>query len=352
MTISGAGGGSDMIAAGRSGVISAGSWLVDHNLAIDHWPEEETLAEVRDHRPEGGGPGFNMSVDLARLGLPAPIYAMGVVGEDADGHFLARTVEAEGIDTRRLIFRAGAETSSTYVMSSTETGRRTFFHSQAVHGLMTPDDFVFEDLPARYFHVGLPGLHRTLDLPWAGEPSGWVAVLKAAGRAGLKRNLELAAVEETRLKAIVGPCLAHLDLLVVNDREIGALAGIRTVVDGRTDVAACWRALDAVLTLGAMEMAVAHFPRGALAVTRDGRHAAKGSVAIPPHAIVGTNGAGDAFAAGILYSLHEGHSLDRALALAHASAAASVRSITTVGSVERAASCLALADSWGWREDP
>ena len=36
-----------------------------------------------------------------------------------------------------------------------------------------------------------------------------------------------------------------------------------------------------------------------------GRALALGSVAVPQSAIVGANGAGDAFAAGMLYGLHE-----------------------------------------------
>ena len=43
---------------------------------------------------------------------------------------------------------------------------------------------------------------------------------------------------------------AHLDLLIVNDHEIGGIAGIETVKDGQTDVDACKAAAAAVLALG------------------------------------------------------------------------------------------------------
>ncbi|TBW34489.1 carbohydrate kinase family protein [Siculibacillus lacustris] len=333
----------------RAGVVAAGSWIVDRNKAIDHWPAEETVAEIVEERHEGGGNGFNVGIDLARLGLPAPIWAMGVVGDDAEGRFLRTTAQSRGIDTSRLAVSDAAPTSATDAMSSVATGRRTFFHAQGVHALMSPADFDFDGLPARYLHLGLPGLHRRLDGPCDGEVNGWVAILKKAGRAGLVRNIEVASITPERLAAVVGPCLPHLDLLVVNDREIGAFAGIETVVDGVTDVAACRRALAIVLERGAMDLAVAHFPTGALALARDGSAAERPSVAVPASAVVGTNGAGDAFAAGVLYALHEGRPLDGALALGHAAAAASVRAITTTGSVETAEACLALAERWGWR---
>jgi len=74
------------------------------------------------------------------------------------------------------------------------------------------------------------------------------------------------------------------------------------------------------------------------------------SVAIPPAEVAGANGAGDAFAAGFLYARHQGWSPERALALAHAVAAASLRAISTTDAVEPWSRCLALADGWGWRE--
>ena len=68
--------------------------------------------------------------------------------------------------------------------------------------------------------------------------------------------------------------------------------------------------------------------------------------------VLDSTGAGDAFAAGFLYGHHEGMPVEASLKLAHASAAASLRSVGTTGSVETAAGCLALAERWGWRSMP
>jgi sugar/nucleoside kinase (ribokinase family) len=95
-----------------------------------------------------------------------------------------------------------------------------------------------------------------------------------------------------------------------------------------------------------------HFPSGAIAVTRDGTVTRRPSVRVPQSAIVGANGAGDAFAAGRLYGLHEDWSLERCLALAHASAATSLRGASTTGTVERWQACLQLAEGWGWNDWP
>jgi sugar/nucleoside kinase (ribokinase family) len=70
---------------------------------------------------------------------------------------------------------------------------------------------------------------------------------------------------------------------------------------------------------------------------------------VPPDAVASANGAGDAFAAGYLYGHHQGWSVERSVALAHAAAAASLRAISTTGAVESWRACLDLAQRWGWR---
>jgi sugar/nucleoside kinase (ribokinase family) len=75
-------------------------------------------------------------------------------------------------------------------------------------------------------------------------------------------------------------------------------------------------------------------------------------VKVPQSSIVSANGAGDAFAAGMLYGLHEGWNVGRCLMLAHASAAASLRGASTTDTVESWQTCLQLAEGWGWNAWP
>jgi sugar/nucleoside kinase (ribokinase family) len=73
---------------------------------------------------------------------------------------------------------------------------------------------------------------------------------------------------------------------------------------------------------------------------------------MPGEAIAGVNGAGDAFAAGLLYGLHEGWPVEAGLRLGHACAAASMRAVSTTARVAPVAECLALAEKWGLRPAP
>jgi sugar/nucleoside kinase (ribokinase family) len=85
-------------------------------------------------------------------------------------------------------------------------------------------------------------------------------------------------------------------------------------------------------------------------LARDGSLIQQPSLRVPQEEIVGANGAGDAFAAGFLYGFHEGWTPADCLALAHATAGASLRGISTTGTVEPWRTCLALAKQWGPRE--
>src|SRR5271169_5686374 len=325
----------------RRGVLSAGTFCVDFNKSIARWPQEDTSNEVLAIDRQGGGSGFNMALDLKRLDPEIPVQAMGVVGDDDLGRFLFHECDAHGVDRAALYAVPGGATMSVDAFSVASNGRRTHFYHQCVAAELTPERFDFSSTRARILHLGLLGAHKTMDGPWRGEANGWVAVLRKARASGLAANLELMTTRAERLAELGRPCLPHLDCLIVNDYEIGALAGRETRrADGTTDVAHVARAIDETLALGAMRWAAAHFPEGAVVGGRDGSRVALGSVAIPPSAVVGANGAGDAFAAGMLYGLHEQWPILECLELGHASAAASMRAMSTTAGVATVAECL------------
>jgi sugar/nucleoside kinase (ribokinase family) len=336
----------------RRGVVTAGTWCVDLNKTIARWPAEDTMNHYLEVDRQGGGSGCNMAIDLKRLDPSFPVETMGVVGDDDDGRFLRAECERFGIDHRRLELRAGRVTPFTDCFNSLESGRRTHLFFPGVAVDLTPDDFDFEGVSARYLHLGLPGAHARMDGPWGQDTTGWANVLKRARAAGLKTNLEMVSTAREKVEAFGRSAAPHLDLLIVNDYEIGCVAGIETRADGRASAPLVCEALRRVLSFGPIELAVAHFPEGAIAATRDGAIMALGSVAMPESAVAGVNGAGDAFAAGVLYGAHEGHSVEARLRLGHACAAASMREAPTTTGVASVAECLALADRFGLRPAP
>lgn len=333
----------------RRGFITGGTWCVDHNRIVSHWPQEDGHAEYLEEVRDGGGSGCNFAVDIKRLDPAVPVETIAMTGDDDEGRFLRALADRWGIGRVQMHLTAEAGTQSADAFVSKATRRRTHIFKPGASNWLNPDHFDFSATRARYLHLGLPGVHRLLDGPWRGEVNGWVSVLKKARAAGLKTNLELASVGAKLIAALVRPCLAHLDMIIVNDAEIGALAGIETVTNGHTDLSACTRAAQAVRDLGAMALVVVHFPAAAIAVAESGAVIVTPSVRIPNSLIAGANGAGDAFAAGMLYGLHEGWEIEPALRLAHATAACSLRSLSTTGAIEPWQTALDLAQGWGWR---
>jgi sugar/nucleoside kinase (ribokinase family) len=335
----------------RRGIVCGGAFCVDRNKIIDFFPAEEALATILSEEDEGGASGTNSSVDLRKLGAPFPIEAIGVVGDDKDGRFLQNLLARMGIDARQLRVIPDVATAYTDCLTSQASGKRTFFYAPGTHAVVSPDHFDFAATGGKITHLGILGTMKTLDNPWQGETSGWVAVLKKARAAGLKTSIEMCPLPPAVNAAVGRPCVPFVDYIIVNDAEAGALAGIETVVDGHADIARCRDAATAIVGAGP-ELAVVHFPAGSVAAARDGTRMSQPSVRVPRDEIRGNNGAGDAFASGMLLGIHEGWPLDKSLALANASAAASLRAISTNGAVVHWQECLALAERWGWREMP
>lgn len=333
----------------RRGFLTAGSWVADRNITVDHWPGEDMLATVRSVELAGGGPGCNFAVAMRRLDPQMPVETQGLIGAGEMGDFLLGVADAHGIDRRGLQRTDKAQTQVTDAYLSARSGRRTHILFPGCGPLLTPDHFDFSTTKARFLHLGLPGIHAQMDAPWHDAENGWVAVLRAARAAGLQTNMELVSAPDAVIRRLVLPCLPLLDRLVVNDTEIGALAGRPTVQDGRTDVAAVTQAARDVLALGAMALVVVHFTMGAVMVLKDGTALHVPSVDVPVEARRGANGAGDAFAAGFFCAHHAGAAPEDCLRLGHASAAASLRQADTYSGIETAEACLALAAQWGWR---
>jgi sugar/nucleoside kinase (ribokinase family) len=334
----------------RRGILTGGTWCVDRNLLLDRWPSENGRADILSAEMGGGGSACNMAIAIRKLAPDMPVATIGLVGEDADGHYLLAEADRNGVDRSRMMVTRDAATDYTFAFASLPTGQRTHVSWFGTSHLLAPDHFDFSTVTHRILHLGLPGIHRLMDAPWQDEPNGWVATLRKARSLGLSTNLELASIAAERLAAIVRPCLPHLDLLVVNDAEIAGISGIETVFDGKTDPEACSAAAKAALAAGAMQHVAVHFPLGAVVVSRGGNMVTTPSVKAPPSEVKGANGAGDAFAAGFLYGMHEGWTIEDATRLAHATAAASLRQISTTASIEPWTACLALANRWGWRE--
>jgi len=331
------------------GIIAGGNWIIDHVKIIDTWPNREQLANILNQSQGTGGAPYNVLIDLAKSGAPFPLFAAGLVGDDADGHCILEDCRRHKIDTKCLQVTRKAATSYTDVMTEQANGRRTFFHYRGANALWRGEGLNFARIKARIFHLGYLLLLDALDQPDAKFGTQSSRLLAAAQDAGLKTSVDVVSEDSDRFKALVTPALKYVDYLIVNELEAGKITGFKTrASNGAIDTVALRHAAGALLQLGTRELVAIHFPEGAFARTRKGEDYWQPSVKVPQKFIVGTAGAGDAFAAGMLFGLHEKWELPRCLQTAVCLATACLSDATCTGGIKGLSTSLALGKKYGF----
>ena len=332
----------------RRGIICGGCIVVDVNKSIDHYPVEERLAMIESESTDTGGPGLNLAVDLAKLGAPFPVEVVGLVGDDGNGQLVREVCRRSGIGVLGLGTLPGVPTSHTDVMIVKGSGRRTFFHHQGANAKLVPSQFDFSRTEARILHLGAPGLHEAMDQP-TDSGNGFTQVLERARAAGLRTNLEMVTLPPERALALVRPCLPLLDTIVINELEAAALSEVATHRAGVPDFDGVEAAARRLVELGVSQLAVIHFPEGCVAAAPGGRVFRHGLVRVPPADIRSSNGAGDAFAAGVMLGIHEGWPVERCLEAGVCVAAVSLGAYSTSGAIRPIEECLAYGRRHGFR---
>ena len=329
----------------REGILFFGSMTADINHLIDRWPEQDTVARIGASEISPGGPPQNCANALRRLGASFPLTIVSALGDDAYGDTVIHISEDNGLDMSGVKRLAGIVSPHTHVMVVRETGRRTFFYAAGANAHIRERLFEPSAVPnARIFYAGAPGLLPAMDADPVGE---WAGLFSRAKAAGLKTSIEMVTVSKAENARMVLPCIPHLDYLIVNDDEAGAIAGVQLDLDGTFQWELAARTCESLLEMGVGSVVAIHHPQGAVAMHRAGSPIAAGAVRLPQDLIVSSVGAGDAFSAGYHFGLHEEWPADKCLALANAAAASSLRSMSTTGSIETAAGCMELAATCG-----
>jgi sugar/nucleoside kinase (ribokinase family) len=235
-------------------------------------------------------------------------------------------------------------------MTVQSTGRRTFFHQRGANAFLAPEHFSFAGSDAKIFHLGYLLLLDLLDQPDAEFGTAAARVLHAARDAGFKTSIDVVSEDSQRFADIILPALHHTDYCIMNEFEIERTTGIPTKPDGLVSLSAIESASRQLLASGVGEWVIVHFPEGACALGHDGQFHIQGSLHVPQERIIGTVGAGDAFAAGVLFGLHEDLPIETALRYGVATAASCLFGPGTSNGILPIKECLALADELGMRD--
>jgi fructokinase len=261
-------------------------------LLIDFVSTESgvSLIEAPAFEKAAGGAPANVAVGLARLGVRSGF--IGKVGEDDFGHFLAQTLQQNGVDTSALRFADEARTMLAFV-SLRADGERDFmfYRHPSADMLLRPEEIDLDYVgAARLLHYG------SISLISEPSRSATLAAVKGAQERGVMLsydpNLRLnlwPSAEAAREGMLEGWRFAQI--AKVSRDELAFLSGWN---DLEVAAKALWheRLRLLVVTEGA---------HGCWYVTsQDKGH-------VPGHHVqaVDTTGAGDGFVAGFLAGLLE-----------------------------------------------
>ena len=271
-----------------------------HMELVDARRQAQVLAALAGHPVNrcSGGSAANTVVGVAELGGRAAYC--GKVGDDELGRFYREDLDAVGV---RFEGASSTESTGTALVLITPDAQRTMLTCLGASSLLDATDMPDASLErCEYLYV------EGYLLPGESTRRAALAAIEAAKARGVRVALTVSdpfvVAQSAALlwELIEGP----VDLLFCNEIEASALVGTDDMVE-------CARALhrkatNVALTLGAKGSVLMH--EGAL-------HPVEG-VKVEP---VDTTGAGDMYAAGILYGLTHGLSWPQAGRLASHAAA-------------------------------
>lgn len=298
-------------------VFVAGSINMDVVATADRHPRVGETVAGRQVLYFPGGKGANQAVAASRLGAKTTL--IGRLGTDAFGAELRTFLTAQGIDPGSI--KETPETHTGTAIITVAASDNTIVVIPGSNALVSADDvadvpLAKGDVAVSQFEIPLPTI---------------AAFFQRARAAGATTLLNPAPAQR-----MSGELLALVDILVLNETELGFLVGVElSESDEAAKIIAVARKLQArqdqtiCVTLG---------KRGVLAL------AASEEFAVPGHTVkaVDTTGAGDCFVGALASQLADGVPLRAALAFANAAASISVQRMGAGPSMPTAAEVVTL----------
>lgn len=262
-------------------IVVVGSANLDLVVEVDQIPAVGETVMGGDLHRIPGGKGANQAVAAARLGRA--VAMIGRLGADEGGEILRSALDADGVETSRLLTTDGIPNGVALIAVGSD-GDNAIVVSPGANARVTPDDVeaaaeTLEGAAATLLQLEIP-----LD-----------AVIAAAHAARGTVILNPAPAPPEPLPADL---LAHVDVLVPNQTELATLAGHDGPVDAEIAATLAPRlpSRAVVVTLGA---------EGALVIENGTATHVPAPVVTP----VDTTAAGDSFCGALADALVRGESL-------------------------------------------
>jgi sugar/nucleoside kinase (ribokinase family) len=298
----------------------AGNIILDVVKKIDGWPTVGMLVNIREVSQAVGGCVCNTAIDLKRLDEDISVSVYGKIGNDEYGNYLSAAMQREGLDIRGVKRDDRLPTSFTDVMTL-QSGERTFFQARGANAAFTEQDIDVPSLDCELFHLGYLLLLDGLDEQDEVYGTKAAKLLHDVQSRGIKTSIDLVSAQAGKFKKTVTPSLKYCDYVIINEVEGGMLTDIEVRENGAPMTERLREVCSKLLSLGVKESVTIHCPELSCAMDKTGNFSVLPSLQLPKGYIVGSVGAGDAFCAGMLYSIAREMSLLDGMRLASCAAA-------------------------------
>ncbi len=306
----------------RKGIASGGNLIIDHVKLVDSYPKPGNLSNIISIDKGVGGAPLNCLVDLAVMDPSIKLQAIGIIGDDDDGRIIQNTFKKYNIDTSLVYIDKSGSTSFSDVIADKSTGERTFFHNRGVNAKLGLEHFDFSRINADILHIGYILLLDKLDSYNSEYGTEMAKMLALAQKHGLKTSIDVVSENSERFSRIVPPSLKYTNYCIINEVEASMTTGISARREnGVIDAANVKKICTKLFEMGVKDLVVIHAPEGGFCMDTKGIFYSQPSFELPKGYIKGTVGAGDAFCAGMLYSIYKDLELNTALKIANAAAA-------------------------------
>lgn len=268
----------------RGSVLVAGSANVDYVVRVPRIPAPGETVPGGDLSVVPGGKGANQAVAAARAGGAATLF-LGAIGDDHGGAMLRRSLADAGVDGR--LVTADRPTGAALITVS-DDAENAIAVAPGANAALAPGDLIALDRVA--------WLAMQLETPL----DTVIAYARAARAARVSVMLNAAPA-----LPLPSALLSAVDLLVVNEAELAAIAGREGSILER-------------LSRLKVPCAVATLGNRGLCAWNDGTSLVQPAYRVTP---VDTTAAGDTFCGVLAAALAQGEQLAHALRLAAAAAA-------------------------------
>ncbi|WP_234681513.1 ribokinase [Bradyrhizobium monzae] len=298
-------------------VFVAGSINMDVVATADRHPRVGETVAGREVLYFPGGKGANQAVAASRLGAKTTL--IGRLGTDAFGAELRTFLTAQGIDPGSI--KETPETHTGTAIITVAASDNTIVVIPGSNALVSADDVASVplakgDVAVSQFEVPLPTI---------------AAFFQRAHAAGATTLLNPAPAQKMSPEL-----LALVDILVLNETELGFLAG--TELSDNDEAATIIDVARKLQARGDQTICITLGKRGVLALAGSDEFAVRGRVV----KAVDTTGAGDCFVGALASQLADGVPLRAALAFANAAASISVQRMGAGPSMPTAAEVTAV----------